>query len=184
MSTTKITKAQFVKNYKEAEKRATPSATGVSFDITDRIALNEQRKQLGMDYSMAANLVGDNKSGKSYNRFALWERQVETGQIRTAHPATGEYVGSKQTTALQAFDGRIKSRADVQPAFNRAAVQLIKLGITNPRDAEAYLEAGFEYARVEQKIHLKTERIVSELRIGDLSRDQAVRVLDQVKASL
>lgn len=181
-----ITKAQLKANYEAAEKRATVSATGVAFSLEDRVALNSQRIALKLDTSQAGRLVaGENGTRNDYQRhyarFNFWAEQVETGVIRIAPAATGEYVGADKATQEFSFDGRIKTVADVQPAFNRAARQLIKIGITSPEQAFKYVANAFETAKVEQKIDLKAERIVKELQMGDLTKDQVLATLERVK---
>lgn len=189
--TTKLTVAQFKANYAEAEKRAITCAQGKAFSVSDRIALNAQRKQLNLDYAQASSLFSD-VSGKGihYCRFAQWDGQIKAGHIGVAPAATGEHVGKGTGTVTitkqfddSTFDGRIKSLSDVQPAFNRAARQLIKVGITNPQEAIKFINMAFETAKVEQKIDLKAERIVRELQLGDLTKEQVLATLDRVKQS-
>ncbi len=186
MTTTKIiTKAQFVANYHEAEKRAATCAKGKAFTVEDRLTLNAQRKQLNLDYAQASALFdGVAGQGKHYNRFQQWDAQIRSGLIRTAPSATGEHVGTPRSTVKvnhEFFDGRIKSHADIQPAFNRAARQLIKVGITNPQEAFKYVSNAFEMVKVEQKIDTKAERILNELRMGDLTKEQVLMTLEKVK---
>lgn len=191
-----MTKTQLIGLYKAAEKRATPcvggrhGAGGVAFQVEDRIALVAAMKALGLNPNTVADtIVSGNYKIQGHSRvrsqFVIFERQVEQDQIRTGSVATGEFAGKAAEAPKQDtldFDGRIKSKHDVQPAFNRAAVQLIRIGITNPVEAVSFLTAGFEFAKSEQKIHQKTERLVQELQIGELSRDQVMAVLDKVKA--
>lgn len=185
-----ITIKQFIANYKEAEGRATVCARGKAFSVSDRIALNAQRKQLNLDCNQASALFGGTAGqGKHYNRFLQWEAQIKNGHIGVAPAATGAHVGKviggkiviNKPEQEQMFDGRIKSLDDVQPAFNRAARQLIKVGVTDPAQVVKYIHNAFEVAKVEQKIDLKAERIVNELRIGDLTKEQIIATLDRVK---
>lgn len=182
-------KAQFIANYKAAEARAVRCPQGLAIAEQDRIALTAQRKALGLDYGMAASLLSMDTStqSKHYNRFMQWDQQIKRGQIRVAPEATGQHIGAgagKSVVVLGTFDGRIKTRDDIQPAFNKAAVQLVKLGITNPHEAAAYLANGFQYAKEEQKIETKADRLLGELRMGDLTKPQALAVLDRIKAQL
>jgi hypothetical protein len=185
------TKTQLKAAYITAEKRATPSANGVAFSVEDRVALNSLRVALRLDCSQAGELIAGGRTDRveyqrHYARFNFWKEQVETGVIRIAPPATGEYVGRVHVTKQfddNTFDGRIKSITDVQPAFNRAARQLIKVGVTNPHEAFKYMSTAFEVVKVEQKIDLKAERIVKELQMGDLTKDQVLATLDRVKQS-
>lgn len=190
-----MTKTQLIGLYKAAEKRATPcvggrnGAGGVAFQVEDRIALVAAMQALGLNPNTAADAIVDGNykiqgHSRVRSQFVVFERQVAEEVIRTGAVATGEFAGKSaqpQQDSLD-FDGRIKSKQDVQPAFNRAAVQLIRIGITNPVEAVSFLTAGFEFAKSEQKVHMKTERLVQELQLGDLSRDQVMAVLDKVKA--
>ncbi|QNR53933.1 hypothetical protein phiK7A1_145 [Pseudomonas phage phiK7A1] len=184
-----ILKAEFIANYKAAEKRALPAANGVSFLEQDRITLDAQRRSMGLDTGQTAQLFdkpGTLTYAKAHGRLSLWKRQVDTGEIRLC-VATGEHVGKTHSAArvqVVPFDGRIKTTADIQPAFNKAAVQLIKLGYTNPQEAAAFLVNGFQYAKDEQKIDTKADRLLGELRMGDLTKPQALAVLDRIKAQL
>lgn len=179
-----INRQQFKANYMAAQSRAIKCANGIGVSVEDRLTLNSQRLALGLSLGEAARLINGTGSGndyiKHYSRFQYWEDQVKRGVIRRGAPATGEYVGAAQETTP--FDGRIKSRADVQPAFNRAALQLVKVGITSPEQAQAYLNSAFDYVRVEQKCDRYADRIVSELQMGTLDKDQILKVLDKVKA--
>lgn len=183
-------KAQFIATYKAAAQRALPAAKGMSFLERDRVVLDAQRRALGMDVAMASRLLdstGKQEYAKAYARFSIWERQLDTGEIRLC-VATGEHVGKKGVAtpvqSVLSFDGRIKTKADIQPAFNKAALQLVKLGITNTRDAEAYLANGFEYARVEQKIDIQADRFVADLRTVGMNKDQAKQAFDRALAQL
>lgn len=191
-----MTKTQLIALYKSAEARATDCVGGrngrggKAFQPEDRVALVGAITALGMTPQEAADtIIGGNYATKGHSRIRqqliTFNRQVASDQIRTGHAQTGEHVGKLPSQPKQEtmdFDGRIKSKRDVQPAFNRAAVQLIRIGITNPIEAVSFLTAGFEFAKGEQKVHQKTERLVQELQIGDLSRDQVMAVLDKVKA--
>lgn len=67
--------------------------------------------------------------------------------------------------------------AGVEVGVAYLALAIEKLTIATPARI-----AGFEFAKSEQKVHMKTERLVQELQLGDLSRDQVMAVLDKVKA--
>lgn len=181
-----ITRSQFIANYKAAEARALTTCVGAGFAKSDRLLLNAQRKELRLSYGEAAVLVGGGSQGKVVSRFKLWDAQISRGDIRVAPLPTGVFVGvsSGVGEGITPFDGRIKTTADIQPAFNKAAVQLVKLGITNSHDAAAYLANGFQHALTEQKIDIKADRLLGELRMGDLTKPQALAVLDRIKAAL
>jgi ribosomal protein S16 len=188
MTNTTITVKQFMANYEAAEARAVTCAKGKAFSVEDRLSLNAQRKALGFDYTQASALFeGIAGQGKHYNRFNQWDAQIKAGRIAVAPAITGEHVGKVVKVTKQfddaTFDGRIKSILDVQPAFNRAARQLIKVGITNPQEAFKYINTAFETAKVEQKIDLKAERIVKELQMGGMTKDQVMATLARVKQS-
>lgn len=182
-----ILKAEFKANYKAAEARATAASNGIAFTAQDRITLTNQRKQMGMSISEAALLVAPSTVDyhKHYGRFNLWEVQIRQGMIRVAPEPTGESVGQvRQVAANTVFDGRIKTKADIQPAFNKAALQLVKLGITTPHDAAAYLANGFVYAKSEQKIDIQANRFVTDLRTSELTKDEAKQAFDRAFAQL
>ena len=186
---TVTTKAQLITNFKAAEKRAKISSCGIAFLVEDRMVLNAQRQKLNLTTYQAARLVsGDDMAltAKNEQRFRVWDQQVSIGVIRMQPAPTGEHVGKVHVTKQfddVTFDGRIKSLSDVQPAFNRAARQLIKVGVTNPHEAFKYMSTAFEVVKVEQKIDLKAERIVKELQMGDVTKDQVLATLDRVKQS-
>lgn len=179
------TRNQLIQNYKASEKRAVVCATGLAFSVEDRIALTLQRRALGMSCSEAAWTVATHgaEAAKAVSRFNFWEEQMQRGEIRTAPPATGEHIGKGRDKENTPFEGRIKTINDVQPAFNRAARQLIKVGITSPEQALKYVSAAFATARVEQKIDLKADRIVKELQMGDLTKAEVLITLERVKQS-
>jgi hypothetical protein len=189
-----ILKAEFKANYKAAQQRALAASNGLSFLEQDRVALDAQRRALGLDANGAAKLIAQagnrNEWNTIYGRFAVWKRQVDSGEIRVCLSTgehigkTGGYVRATTTPVVAPFDGRIKTKADIQPAFNKAAVQLVKLGITNPHEAASYLANGFQHALTEQKIEIKADRLLGELRLGDLTKPQAIAVLDRIKAQL
>lgn len=180
----------FENAYKQAEARALPvvggrrGKGGKAFLPQDRVMLtlmmnksNKTPAQLG--YSLGEKLGNHHVH---IQRLQTFQRQVESGNIRIGYQRTGEHVGKVAArTDESSFDGRIKSLSDVQPAFNRAARQLIKVGITSPEAALKYVSAGFETARSDQKIDSKAERIVAELQIGDLTREQVLETLQRVK---
>lgn len=184
-----ILKAEFIANYKAAEKRALPAANGVSFLEQDRITLDAQRRSMGLDTGQTAQLFdkpGTLTYAKAHGRLSLWKRQVDTGEIRLC-VATGEHVGKTHSAArvqVVPFDGRIKTTADIQPAFNKAAVQLIKLGYTNPQEAAAFLVNGFQYAKDEQKIDIQASRFVADLRTVGMNKEQAKQAFDRAMAQL
>lgn len=66
-------------------------------------------------------------------------------------------------------------------AEKRAVRQLVKLGITNTAGATKFIDNAYETLYSEQKIDVKAERIVNELRMGDLTKDQVLATLDRVK---
>ena len=186
---TATTQAQLITNFKAAEKRAKVSSCGITFLVEDRMILNAQRQKLNLTTYQAARLVsGDDKvvTAKNEQRFRMWDHQVSIGIIRMQPAPTGEHVGKVKVHVTKqfddaTFDGRIKSISDVQPAFNRAARQLIKVGITNPQDAFKFMTVGFDTAKIEQKIDIKTDRIVKELQMGDLTKEQVMVLLERVK---
>lgn len=185
---------QFIEIYKQAEARAVDCVGGrggeggKAFLREDRAMLvsemwkiNKTPTQLG--YAIQKEL---GSPGKHTQRLRIYEAQVNSGAIRLGSKPTGEHVGKGSVTIQtkeSLFDGRIKTIADVQPAFNRAARQLIKVGITNPAEAFKYVSMAFETAKVEQKIDNKAERIVKELQLGDLTKDQVLLTLERVKQS-
>ena len=185
-----MTKTQLIALYKAAEKRADRCASGyagaggLAFKLEDREALVSAMSQTNMNPRSAAILIcsshTDPKFSATLGRLQTFHRQVTQTALRAMPAIDDGRVLVKQE--VQPFDGRIKSKRDVQPAFNRAAVQLIRVGITSPSDALRFLTAGFEFAKVEQKLEQKTERLVQELQLGDLSREQVLTVLDKVKA--
>lgn len=185
---TSITKSQLKSTYAAAEKRAVPCSNGVAFSVEDRVSLNALRVAMNLDCSQIAEFIAGGRNDRveyqrHYARFSFWKEQVDMGVIRIAPAATGEHVGKQKApvTTTNFFDGRIKDISDVQPAFNRAARQLIKVGITSPEAAFKYVSMAFETAKVEQKIDIKAERIIKELRMGDLTKDQIMATLDRVK---
>ena len=184
MTVTTLTTEVFQANYKAAEARAVKTSNGFGVTKVDRIALTHQRLALGLSYKEAGQLVADDEQslGKHTIRFREWEIQMQRGRVLVGAAATGESVG-KALAAEQPFDGRIKSRTDVQPAFNRACVQLVRIGITDPSEIQTYVNQGLSFARSEQKTDLKAERLVKELQIGDLTREQVIAVLEKVKKS-
>lgn len=181
---------KLVQMYKEAEARSIPcaggrtGAGGRAFLKADRAALVSEMWNLNMTVSQAGYVLQKELGGTSDNihaqRLRTFETQVNKGVLRLGNKMTGEHVGVLKSTEI-AFDGRIKSQADIQPAFNRAARQLIKVGITSPDQAVKYINTAFETARVEQKIDIKAERIAKELQIGDLTKEQVMATLDRVK---
>lgn len=187
-----ITKAQFVTNYLQAEKRAKPSNRGVSFLVKDRAELNEQRKQLGLCSARAAELVMSGSPfsrldySKHWNRFNMFEAQAKRGQFIMAPSPTGRIVQSQPE--IQSLPGvspvKVKARAELQTDFNELTGRLIKMGITTVDGASSYLHNGFEFHRSEQKVGTRVTRIIDELRMGDLSKDQQLAVLDRAKAAL
>lgn len=186
-----MNKSQLVALYIDAEKRSLPCALGQAFLAEDRLAIVNGMRALKVGKAELARMI-DHKLGnikdefrgymRHYARLSIFEQQVAHGKIILGHAATGESIGS-QEISTGPFDGRIRSQADIQPAFNRAAKALLKVGITTPQDAAKYLVNGFEYVRQEQKIDLKAQRIVQELQLGDLTREQVLATLDKVKAS-
>lgn len=182
-----MNKSKLVALYIESEKRALPCALGKAFLADDRLAIVNAMRDLKVTKAELAKMVHQNlihakvedtTYAVHYGRLNIFERQVTMGHIVLGKPATGEHMGVETPV----FDGRIKTRDDVQPAFNRAAKALIRIGITSPADAEAYLVKGFEFVKQEQKIDLKADRIVQELQLGDLTREQVLATLDRVKA--
>lgn len=188
----KITK--FVQMYKEAEDRSIPCAGGRSgaggkaFLKADRAALVSEMWSLQLTPSQAGYALQKELGGSSDSlhsaRLRIFENQVNKGALRLGNKMTGEHVGvvAKGAPTDVAFDGRIKVLDDIQPAFNRAARQLIKLGVTDPSQAVRYINSAFATARLEQKIDSKADRIVKELRIGDLTKAEVLMTLDRVKS--
>lgn len=183
------TQTQFVEFYKQAEARAVECVAGASKTGRGKAFLKEDRAALvGAMWSLkqTPNQLGWEVQkvlgggARHIQRLSVFESQVNKGVIRLGAKPTGEHVG-KEAFEDTTFDGRIKNIADVQPAFNRAARQLIKVGITSPEAAFKYVSVAFETAKVEQKIDTKAERIVRELRMGDLTKDQILATLDRVK---
>lgn len=190
--------AQFIKLYKECEARAelcyAPRASdskGKAFQKPDRALLVSEMWKLNMSANTLGGIIFKEVGGTSMHvhskRLEVFEAQVSSGVLRLGPSFTGAVKPEvkalpKTEVQLDAFDGRIKSISDVQPAFNRAARQLIKLGITSPETAFKFVTTAFETAKVEQKIDSKADRIVKELRIGDLTKEQIVATLARVKA--
>lgn len=189
-----ITTNQFVTIYKQAEKRAVACVGGPlgkggkAFLKEDRAILVSKMWEMGQTPSQLGYAIGKElgQYPTHISRLKLFEAQVDKGVIRLGAAPTGEHVGKVTVTSQfddGSFDGRIKTLADVQPAFNRAARQLIKVGITNPEQALKYVSAAFATARVEQKIDLKADRIVRELQMGDLTKAEVLITLERVKQS-
>jgi hypothetical protein len=191
-----MTIQQLVKLYQDAEKRAKDCSGGPrgeggkSFQPEDRLVLIRGMLAGNIDRATLARAVakGETTSQEyyvAYARLTTFTNQARSGRFRQAGDLvrTTELIPALVTPIEeQPFDGRIKTRADIQPAFNRAAQQLARLGITNVADAQAYLANGFEFIRVQQKIDQSAERVLRELQIGQLSKDQVIAVLEQVKA--
>jgi hypothetical protein len=185
---------KLVQMYKEAEERSIPCAGGRTgtggraFLKADRAALVSEIWNQNLTVSQAGYAIYKELGGSSDNlhtqRLRLFEIQVNKGVLRLGKAITGEHVGVVKVKNPQdiAFDGRIKSQADIQPAFNRAARQLIKVGVTTPDQAVKYINSAFATARLEQKIDIKAERIVNELRIGDMTKAEVLMTLDRVKS--
>lgn len=182
--------AEFTKMYVEAEARATDCVGGASgqggkaFTKADRAALvsllwNSRMTASQMAYAMSKTI---GNFPRHNGRLKTFETQVNRGVLRLGGKMTGEGHG-KPEQAQETFNGRIRSVVDVQPAFNRAARQLIQVGITDAASASKYLHAAFETVKIEQKIDRKAERLVAELQIGDLTKDQILLTLDRVKKS-
>jgi len=186
---------QFLSLYKQAEERAVECGAGFAgnggkaFLKEDRAALVAKMWEMKQTPNQLGYAIGKliGNTARHVTRLRSYQEQVEKGVIRLAPAATGEHVGQDRTPVKvvkpseDAFDGRIKNVNDVQPAFNRAARQLIKVGITSPEQAFKYVTAAFATARVEQKIDLKAERIVKELQLGDLSKTEVMLTLERVK---
>lgn len=186
---------KFIELYKQAEERSVPCVGGRSgsggkaFLKADRAALVSEMWKLNMTVCQAGYVLqkelGGSSEGIHAARLRVFEKQVNKGVLRLGAKATGEHVGVMKINQQDIpFDGRIKSQADIQPAFNRAARQLIKVGITCPEQAVKYIKSAFATARVEQKIDMKADRILNELRIGDLSKAEVLVALDRVKSQL
>lgn len=182
----------FENAYKQAEARALPvvggrdGKGGKAFLPQDRVMLTLMMSKANKTPTQLGHILGDKLGNPSLHvqRLRMFQRQVESGEIRLGYQRTGEHVGKVVAkTEDTSFDGRIKSLSDVQPAFNRAARQLIRVGITTPEAALKYVSVAFETAKVEQKIDMKTERIVKELQIGDMTREQVFETLQRVKKS-
>ena len=183
----------FVELYKQAEARAVPCVGGRSgsggkaFLKADRAALVSRMWELNMTANQAGYVlqkeIGGTSEGLHTARLRVFENQVNKGVIRMGAKPTGEHIGVLKVNHQDVpFDGRIKSQADIQPAFNRAARQLIKVGITSPDQAIKYINSAFATARVEQKIDLKAERIINELRVGGMTKAEVLLTLDRVKS--
>lgn len=185
---------QFTTTYKQADARATECVGGhkgqggKAFLKEDRALLVSMMWELGQTPNQLGYALGKEigNAARHITRLRSFQEQVERGVIRLGNKPTGEHVGKVTVTKQfddSSFDGRIKTILDVQPAFNRAARQLIKVGITNSQDALKYMANAFETVKVEQKIDLKAERIVKELQLGDLTKAQVFATLDRVKQS-
>lgn len=176
--------------YKQAEARALPvvggrdGKGGKAFLPEDRAMLALMMHKLNQTPTQLGYRLGERIGNAPVHiqRLKTFQRQVEQGNIRLGYERTGEHVGKVVAQVEDGtFDGRIKKLSDVQPAFNRAARQLIKVGITTPEAALKYVSAAFETAKADQKIDSKAERIVAELQIGDLTREQVLETLQRVK---
>jgi len=184
------TNTKFVEMYKQAEERSVVcvggrfGSGGKAFLQADRASLIGEMWQLGLTVNQAGYILQKELGGSSQGihtaRLRVFENQVNKGVLRLGSKPTGEHVGKADDSEVT-FDGRIKTLNDVQPAFNRAARQLIKVGITNPQDAIKYVTNAFETARVEQKIDLVAERLHREIQTQGLSREVAVAVLERTK---
>lgn len=109
---TKATKAQFVKLYRDAEKRATVSAGGLAFQAEDRLSLNAMRVSLGYDFTQAADAVTvDAKDyARHWQRFQHWANQIKKGLIRVA-PEAAEIADRTHKTARKTKDTAKRSQA-------------------------------------------------------------------------
>jgi hypothetical protein len=184
---------QLVDFYAVAEKRAVPCVGGtgqtqaVTFLEADRFEIARMMWTLHRTPCQLAGILAQGNNTlyqRHLYRLSRFVKQWEGKEsFRLAYAPTGENVGvvKYKSTQDESFDGRIKSRNDVQPAFNRAAVQLIRIGITDPKQAVSFLENAYQFARSEQKVDSKVDRIVNELQIGDLTREQVLSVLDRAK---
>jgi hypothetical protein len=173
-----VTQQEFVNTYKQAEQRATTCAQGKAFTVEDRLLLTAQRNALQLSSSKAAWTVAANHqdAGVAYSRFGFWESQINSGEIRTAPPATGQSA-SKPTGSLKV------TRADAQAVMTQVVGDILKAGMTTEESYILFNKA-FDYHKNEQKIYLKTNRIVEELQIGDLTKPQMIEALDRAKTFL
>lgn len=184
------TTTKFVEMYKQAEARSVPcvggrfGSGGKAFLQADRASLVGEMWKLQLTANQAGYIIQKEIGGSSLGihtaRLRVFENQVNKGVLRLGSKPTGEHVGKADDSEVT-FDGRIKNLSDVQPAFNRAARQLIKVGITNPQDAIKYVTNAFETARIEQKIDQVAERVHREFQTQGLSKDVAVAVLERAK---
>ena len=186
--------SKLIAMYKEAEARSTPCVGGRggeggrSFTKADRAALIGEMWSLGLSAAQAGYAIQKEIGGTSdkihAQRLKMFENQINKGVIRLANAPTGEHVGKyNKDKSEDTFEGRIRSKADIQPAFNRAARQLIKIGVTDPSEVVRYVNAAFSTAKLEQKIDKKADFILNELRM-DMDNQTAKLVLQRVGQQL
>jgi hypothetical protein len=175
-----MNKQELINFYNQAETRANISKVGKSFQRDDRVQIVAAMMNLNLTPHKLGNLIAKQSPYPAHNwihmqRLAVFQKQVTKSGIQLG------YNGGTVKEVEEPFDGRIKTLKDVQPAFTRAARQLVRVGITTPQAALTYITKGFEEVKSEMKVERKVDRLVHELQNGELSRDEVIRALDLAK---
>lgn len=174
----------FVQMYRQAQTRAGvcsaakgTNGKGLAFQKEDRAALVKEMATSGKTPSQLATVLEKELGGTAgmhFQRLTTFKRQVDADKLRMAGAPTDKPV----VTVVKSQP----IRKEVQVLFDQATIQLVRSGVTDEQAAQSYLSRAFINARTAQKIESKAERIVDELRMGDLDKGQVMEVLSRVQA--
>lgn len=176
---TNVTKAQFVKAYRTAEKRAIVSAGGLAFSAEDRLLLNSMRVTLGYDFTQAASAVSLNAEdyARHWQRFQHWANQIKKGLVRVAPPADEIADRTHKSTRAVKNPKKPRQAARTQPqGLNKEQVKVLGTIAVETADnkAQALHQLGMIFAtREEAEAHLQ-EVMYGLVRLGMSDMDALV----------
>lgn len=164
-----VTVAQFVKTYRDAEKRAIVSAGGMAFSEADRLTLNAMRVALNFDYTQAADAVTTIPAeySRHWQRFQHWAKQIKAGTIRVA-PEAAEIADRTHKSARTVKNPVAKKNQHIPQQLEqheRKLLASIAIGGTTTQ-GEALHQLGMVFATREEALAHLQEVAYGLIRIG------------------
>lgn len=199
-----VTRAQFVKVYRDAEKRATVSAGGLAFLEQDRLTLNAMRVALGYDFTQAADAVSESPAdyARHWQRFQHWAKQIASGTIRVAPEA--DYIADrthknarrggkgantkrheqteqapvKETQETKHHLGMVfSSREEAMAHLKAVAYGLVRVGVDSVDAVVPELQANMMLAKQNLELEATAATIVKALEKTGLPANDTNRIL-------
>lgn len=180
--------------YEEATLRATNTKTGLRFTTEDRKALVAKLEELrGFNFKDVAHAIAKREWDGSGVYNNVYGRHVGRLHYFLGQYGTLRALPEPEPEALPVIEEALPEEfvpmstpvsAMVQKMVDELIETAVKYGVTSTHALLPYINRSIEKRKATQKVEQTTERLLEELRLTGLTREQMLAVLAAVPASL